>query len=107
MATLTKVMRARSVRAHQLWRQIEWVLPCSLDTWKSFILDYTCLGRGRVVQRHPDRENQITLYLEEHLGAADVKILLDHPSREIVFYADPCVAARGIRLSGRSSSALR
>ncbi len=45
-------------------------------------------GEG-VVERHSDRENAIALYLKEHLGAADVKILVDHPSREIVFYADP------------------
>ncbi len=32
--------------------------------------------------------NVIALYLKEHLGAADVKILVDHPSREIVYYVD-------------------
>ncbi len=30
----------------------------------------------------------IGLYLKEHLGAAEVKILVDHPSREIVYYVD-------------------
>ena len=36
-------------------------------------------GEG-VVERHSDRENVIALYLKEHLGAAEVKILVDHPS---------------------------
>ena len=36
-------------------------------------------GEG-VVERHSDRENAIALYLKEHLGAAEVKILVDHPS---------------------------
>jgi hypothetical protein len=40
------------------------------------------------VERHSDRENVIALYLKEHLGAADVKILVDHQSREIVYYID-------------------
>jgi hypothetical protein len=40
------------------------------------------------VERHPNRENVIALYLEEKLGAAEVKILMDHPSREIVYYVD-------------------
>ena len=40
------------------------------------------------MERHSDRENVIALYLKEHLGAADVKILLDHPSRDIVYYVD-------------------
>jgi hypothetical protein len=44
-------------------------------------------GEG-VVERHSDRENAIALYLKEHLGAADVKILVDHRSREIVYYVD-------------------
>ncbi len=44
-------------------------------------------GEG-VVERHSDRENVIALYLKEHLGAAEVKILVDHPSREIVYYVD-------------------
>ncbi len=44
-------------------------------------------GEG-VVERHSDRENAIALYLKEHLGGAEVKILLDHPSREIVYYVD-------------------
>ncbi len=59
-------------------------------------------GEG-VVERHPDRENAIALYLKEDLGAAEVKILVDHPSREIVYYAD---GGAGVRRSGRSSSAL-
>ena len=44
-------------------------------------------GEG-VVEIHSDRENAIALYLKEHLGAAEVKILVDHPSREIVYYVD-------------------
>ena len=40
----------------------------------------TRLRGGGVVERHPDRENAIALYLKEHLGAAEVKILVDHPS---------------------------
>ncbi len=36
-------------------------------------------GEG-VVERDSDRENAIALYLKEHLGAAEVKILVDHPS---------------------------
>ncbi len=40
------------------------------------------------MERYPDRENVIALYLKEHLGAAEVKVLVDHPSREIVFYVD-------------------
>ncbi len=44
-------------------------------------------GEG-VVERHPDRENAIALYLKEHLGGAEVKILVDHRNHEIVFYAD-------------------
>ncbi len=40
------------------------------------------------MERHPNRENVIALYLKEHLGAAEVKILVDHPSREIVYYVD-------------------
>ncbi len=46
------------------------------------------LREERVMERHPDRENVIALYLKEHLGAAEVKILVDHPSREIVYYVD-------------------
>ncbi len=48
----------------------------------------THLRREGVVKRHSDRENVIALYLKEHLGAAEVKILVDHPSREIVYYVD-------------------
>ncbi len=44
-------------------------------------------GEG-VAERHSDRENAIALYLKEQLGTAEVKILGDHPSREIVFYVD-------------------
>ncbi len=44
-------------------------------------------GEGGV-ERHSDRENAIALYLKEHLGGAEVKILVDHPSREIVYYVD-------------------
>ena len=48
----------------------------------------TRLRGVRVVERHSDRENVVALYLKEHLGAAEVKILVDHPSREIVYYVD-------------------
>ncbi len=48
----------------------------------------TRLRGGGVVERHPDRENAIALHLKEHLGAAEVKILVDRPSREIVYYVD-------------------
>ncbi len=44
-------------------------------------------GEG-VVERHSDRENAIALYLKEHLGTAEVKILVDHASREIVYDVD-------------------
>jgi len=40
------------------------------------------------MERHPERESVIALYLKEHLGGAEVKILMDHLSREIVFYVD-------------------
>ena len=48
----------------------------------------TRLREERIMERYPDRENVIALYLKEHLGAAEVKVLVDHPSREIVYYAD-------------------
>ncbi len=48
----------------------------------------THLRRDGVVERHSDRENAIALYLKEHLGTAEVKILVDHPSHEIVYYVD-------------------
>ena len=48
----------------------------------------TRLCGERVVERDSDRENAIALYLKEHLGAAEVKILVDHPNREIVYYVD-------------------
>jgi len=51
-------------------------------------MDCTRLRGEGIVERHSDRENAIALYLKEHLGAADVKILVDHPSREIVYYVD-------------------
>ncbi len=41
-----------------------------------------------IVERHSDRENGVALYLKEHLGADEVKILVDHPSREFAFYVD-------------------
>ncbi len=53
-------------------------------------------GEG-VVERHSDRENVIALYLKEHLGAADVKILVDQPSREIVYYVDPGAGRPSLR----------
>ena len=40
------------------------------------------------MERHSDRENAIAFYLKEHLGGAEVKILVNHPSREIVYYVD-------------------
>ncbi len=40
------------------------------------------------MERHPNRENVIALYLKEHLGGAEVKTLVDHPSGEIVYYVD-------------------
>jgi hypothetical protein len=40
------------------------------------------------MERYPDRENVIALYPKEHLGAAEVKTLVDHRNHEIVFYAD-------------------
>ncbi len=40
------------------------------------------------MERYPDRENVIALYLKEHLGGAEVKTLVDHRNHEIVFYAD-------------------
>ncbi len=40
------------------------------------------------VERHPNRENVIALYLKEKLGAAEVKTLVDHPSHEIGYYVD-------------------
>ncbi len=42
----------------------------------------TRLREERIMERHPNRENAIALYLKEHLGAAEVMILVDHPSRE-------------------------
>jgi len=40
------------------------------------------------MERYADRENVIALYLKEHLGGAEVEILVDHPGREIVYYVD-------------------
>ncbi len=40
------------------------------------------------MERYSDRENVVALYLKEHLGADEVKILLDHPSGEFAFYVD-------------------
>ncbi len=40
------------------------------------------------MERHPNRENVIALYLKEHLGGAEVKTLVDPPSGEIVYYVD-------------------
>ena len=37
------------------------------------------------MERHPERESMIALYLKELLGGAEVKILVDHPNLEIVF----------------------
>ncbi len=48
----------------------------------------TRLREERIVERHPNRENVIALYLTEHLGGAEVKTMVDHRSHEIVFYAD-------------------
>ena len=48
------------------------------------------------MERHSDRENVIALYLKEHLGAAEVKILVDHPSREIVYLSVLIIRPEGI-----------
>ena len=40
------------------------------------------------MKRHSDRENAIARYRKENLGGAEVKILVDHPNHEVVFYAD-------------------
>ncbi len=40
------------------------------------------------MERHPNRENVIALYLKEHLGGAEVKTLVDHRNHEFVFYPD-------------------
>ncbi len=40
------------------------------------------------MERYPNRENVIALYLKEHLGGAEVKTLVDHRNHEIVFYLD-------------------
>ncbi len=71
------------------------------DHWK---MGCTRLREGRIVERHPNRENVIALYLKEHLGAAEVKILVDHPSRRL---STTSTRAQGVRRSGRSSSALQ
>ena len=49
------------------------------------------------MERHPNRESVIGLYLKEHLGGAEVKVLVDHLKGEIVF----CVDAGGDRPSHR------
>ena len=51
-------------------------------------MGYTRLRGEGVVERHSDRENAIAFYLKERLSGAEVKILVDHPSREIVYYVD-------------------
>jgi len=40
------------------------------------------------MERHADREEAIRHYLEERLGGAEVRVVVDHLSREIVFYVD-------------------
>ncbi len=35
--------------------------------------------------------------LKEHLGGAEVKTLVDHPNREIVFYADASAEPPSLR----------
>ena len=40
------------------------------------------------MERRSDREEAIRHYLEEGLGGAEVRIVLDHPSLEIVLYVD-------------------
>ncbi len=57
----------------------------------------TRLRGERVVERHSDRENAIALYLKEHLGAAEVKTLVDHRNHEIVFYADASAEPPSLR----------
>ena len=41
-----------------------------------------------LAERHSDRESVIALCLKEHLAQPNVKILVDHPSREIVYCVD-------------------
>ena len=62
-------------------------------------------GEG-VVERHSDRENAIALYLKEHLGAAEVMILVDHPSRGIVYYVDAGAGRPSLRPLQLSSAML-
>jgi len=40
------------------------------------------------MERHPDREEAVRHYLEERLGGAEVRVVVDHLGREIVFYVD-------------------
>jgi hypothetical protein len=40
------------------------------------------------MERHADREEAVRHYLEERLGGAEVRVVVDPLSREIVFYVD-------------------
>ncbi len=40
------------------------------------------------MERHLDREEAVRHHLEERLGGAEVRVGVDHPNREIVFYVD-------------------
>ncbi len=51
------------------------------------------------MERHPDRENVIALYLKEHLGGTEVKTLVDHRNHEIVFYLDAGAEPPSLQLS--------
>ncbi len=56
------------------------------------------LREERIMERYPDRENVIALYLKEHLGGAEVKTLVDHRNHEIVFYLDAGAEPPSLRL---------
>jgi hypothetical protein len=49
------------------------------------------------MERHADREEAARHYLEERLGGAEVRVVVDHLSREIAF----CVEADGEHPSHR------
>ena len=40
------------------------------------------------MERHPERETAVRHYLEERLGGAQVRVVVDPRSREIVFSVD-------------------
>jgi hypothetical protein len=55
------------------------------------------LREERIVERPPDREEVIALYLKEHVGGAEVKILVDHQNHEVVFYVDAGIEPPSLR----------